>query len=150
MSAASQKPELLTGSRSSPPPGGPTCPLCRSTTGVKMTHPKPPYIATPRIWDAHQVAARHGKGQAWFNQRRPELEAARSPGYEALSRGRDGDGVEAWPEDAEFLASGRSFETILSDLLLGYLEMRGFTHEISDVRNIEGGPPWLEFGVEAQ
>lgn len=61
-----------------------------------MSRAKPSFTPEPRIWNKYQVAASFGRGEEWFAARRPELEKAGFPKYDALREGWDRDAVMTW------------------------------------------------------
>ncbi len=56
---------------------------------------RPKFTPPPRIWSAHQLACRLGKGENWFSGHRAELEKLGLPRFDKVLGGYDsaGDGA---------------------------------------------------------
>lgn len=69
-----------------------------------MTRAKPSFCQVPRTWNRAQVAARLGKGEDWFREKRVDLEEAGFPAYDELLKGWDGNAIEAWLDQRSGIA----------------------------------------------
>ena len=61
-----------------------------------MASKKRPFVPLPRVWSPSQVAAWFGRGEQWFRDHRPGLEAAGFPAPDELLGGTDADAAKAW------------------------------------------------------
>ena len=61
-----------------------------------MSPPKHEFLPEPRVWSWGQVAAWFGRGEQWFRNHRPGLEAAGFPPRDDLLGGWDADACKMW------------------------------------------------------
>ncbi len=61
-----------------------------------MARKKQPFVPLPRVWSGSQFAAWFGRGEQWFRDHRPGLEAAGFPTPDELLGGTDADAAKAW------------------------------------------------------
>ncbi len=70
-----------------------------------MSPPKREFIPEPRIWSPKQIAAWFGRGEQWFRDHRPELEAAGFPAHDDLLGGTDADACKMWADSRSGLSA---------------------------------------------
>ena len=70
-----------------------------------MASKKRPFVPQPRVWSPSQVAAWFGRGEQWFRDHRPGLEAAGFPARDDLLGGWDANACKVWMDSrSELLA----------------------------------------------
>ncbi len=69
-----------------------------------MARKKRPFVPLPQVWSCSQVAAWFGRGEQWFRDHRPGLEAAGFPAPDDLLGGTDADAAKAWLDSRSGLA----------------------------------------------
>ena len=71
-----------------------------------MTHARPKFTPTPRLWSNFQVACRLNKCESWLKDNRDRLEAEGLPQRDPLLDGTDAEAVEAWLDRRSGIANG--------------------------------------------
>ena len=82
-----------------------------------MTRPKPRYAASPRIWNAYEVAARLGKCETWLRDHLRELVAEGFPPYDERLKGWDSTAIERWLDERSGIAATATEQSAWIDAL---------------------------------